>query len=130
MAKISIFGVLSNVQMLIHTRLFGQFVGKDLAGNKYYRGKPRKGTKRERRWVIYTGAPEASLVPPEWHGWLHHQTDKVPPRDQSRHRKSWQLPHQPNMTGTDGAYLPPGHTLKGGKRDAATGDYVPWQPPK
>lgn len=129
MAKVSIFGVLSNLQMLLHTKLRGQFVGKDQLGNKYYRGKARKGTKRERRWVIYTAQAEASNVPPEWHGWLHHQTDRVPPIDSSRHRKSWQLPHQSNMTGTEGAYLPPGHALKGGRRHAATGDYEPWQPP-
>jgi NADH:ubiquinone oxidoreductase subunit len=79
--------------------------------------------------VIYKNEIEASLVPPEWHGWLHHQTDVVPPRD-SRHRKDWQKPHQSNVTGTDVAYLPPGHTLKGGKRDAATGDYTAWQPPQ
>ncbi len=130
MAKISIFGVISNVQMLFHTMLRGSFVGKDTLGNKYYRGKPRKGTKRERRWVMFAGAPEASTVPPEWHGWLHHQTDKVPPLNGSHHRKPWQLPHQPNQTGTAGAYLPPGHTLKGGARDGATGDYTAWQPPR
>ena len=28
-----------------------------------------------RRWVMYAGAPEASLVPPEWHAWLHYTTD-------------------------------------------------------
>lgn len=130
MAKLSIFSALSNMQMILHTTLHGQFVGKDADGNKYYRGKPRKGTKRERRWVMYTGKAEASLVPPEWHGWLHHQTDKIPPMEGSRHRKDWQLPHQPNLTGTEEAYLPPGHALKGGKRAAATGDYTAWQPPE
>lgn len=130
MAKLSIFGVLSNVQMLVHTLLHGSFVGKDSLGNKYYRGKARRGTKRERRWVMYVGVAEASLIPPEWHGWIHHQTDKVPPLDGSKYRKPWQLPHKANMTGTSGAYLPPGHTLKGGNRDAATGDYTAWQPPQ
>lgn len=129
MAKLSIFSVLSNVQMLLHTKLCGQFVGKDHLNNKYYKGKPRKGTLRERRWVMYTGKPEASLVPPEWHGWLHHQTDRVPPPS-NRLRKPWQQPHLPNQTGTDARYLPPGHTLKGGQRDEATGDYAAWQPPQ
>lgn len=129
MAKISVFSALTNVQMLLHTLLKGSHVGTDAEGNKYYRGRPRKGTARERRWVIYNGAPEASRVPPEWHGWLHHQTD-VLPQDGGRHRKPWQKPHQPNMTGTENAYLPPGHALRGGQRDAATGDYSAWQPPQ
>ena len=115
--------------MLLHTTFCGKAAGQDHLGNRYYRGKPRFKGGRERRWVIYKNEIEASLVPPEWHGWLHHQTDVVPPRD-SRHRKDWQKPHQPNVTGTDAAYLPPGHTLKGGKRDAATGDYTAWQPPQ
>ncbi|MEZ0226619.1 MAG: NADH:ubiquinone oxidoreductase subunit NDUFA12 [Alphaproteobacteria bacterium] len=129
MAKISIFGVLTNIQMLIHTALHGKSVGEDSLGNKYYSGKPRRGTKRQRRWVIYKGDPEASMVPPEWHGWLHHQTNAVPEAS-SRHRQAWQMPPQPNLTGTGAAYLPPGHTLRGGKRDAATGDYTAWQPPQ
>ncbi|MBI1216163.1 MAG: NADH:ubiquinone oxidoreductase subunit NDUFA12 [Alphaproteobacteria bacterium] len=129
MAKLSIFSALSNVQMILHTALHGKSVGTDSLGNKYYRAKPRKGTKRERRWVMYKDKAEASLVPPEWHGWLHHQTDAVPASD-SKYRKDWQLPPQANQTGTTGAYLPPGHTLKGGARDAATGDYTAWQPPQ
>jgi NADH:ubiquinone oxidoreductase subunit len=132
MAKVSIFGVISNVQMLIQTLFRGTAVGEDALGNKYYKGSPREGSKRERRWVIYKDEPEASLVPPEWHGWLHHQTDAVPAPagEASKYRKSWQQPPQANLTGTDAAYLPPGHALKGGRRDAATGDYTPWQPPQ
>ena len=126
--NVSIFGVLSNVQMILRTLLKGGYVGTDELGNKYYKGKARKGTTRERRWVMYKDRTEASLVPPEWHGWLHHQTD-VLPQSGSRHRKEWQKPHLPNMTGTSAAYFPPGHTLKGGKRDAATGDYQAWTPP-
>lgn len=129
MAKVSIFGVLSNVQILLRTFLRGKAAGQDAFGNRYYRGKPRSGTTIERRWVIYKGAPEASTIPPEWHGWLHYQTNVVPSAE-SAHRQVWQKPHLPNQTGTDGAYLPPGHTLKGGKRDHATGDYVAWQPPQ
>jgi NADH:ubiquinone oxidoreductase subunit len=129
MAKISIFGVITNIQMLLQTALRGKFVGQDDSGNKYYRAAPRRGSNRERRWVIFRGAPEATLVPPEWHGWLHHQV-AAPPAESSRYRKPWQKPPQPNLTGTDSAYLPPGHTLKGGRRDGATADYIPWQPPQ
>lgn len=103
-------------------------VGSDALGNAYYRAKPRKGYKLDRRWVIYKGDPEASMVPPEWHGWLHHQTDLVPDSNAPSFRRVWQKPHQPNMTGTALAYRPPGHVLSGGKRDAASGDYEAWKP--
>ena len=82
---------------------------------------------KEKRWVIYKGAVEASSVPPEWHAWLHHLTD-APPSEQPLHRHAWQKPHQPNLTGTAQAYRPPGHPLAGGKRSPASGDYQPWRP--
>ncbi len=103
-------------------------VGIDATGNKYYRCKARKGYKHERRWVIYNGAPEASKVPPEWHGWLHHQSDTVPSEEGKSYRRVWQKPHEPNLTGTNHAYRPPGHVLNGGKRAKATGDYEAWKP--
>lgn len=128
-ANISIFSVLSNIQILLHTALHGKAVGTDDFGNRYYRGRPRQGRQQERRWVLYKGKPEASAVPPEWHGWLHYQTDAVPAARNAR-RQEWQKPHLPNQTGTAAAYLPPGHTLKGGQRESATGDYVAWRPPQ
>lgn len=127
MAKLSIFGVMTNIQILLHTLLRGKKVGTDGFGNKYYRGKARRGQARERRWVIYPKDAQASNVPAEWHGWLHHQTDRLP-EGVSPYAKSWQKPHLPNQSGTVNAYLPPGK--KNGKRDAATADYVAWQPPQ
>ena len=103
-------------------------VGADPSGNKYFAARPRPGYKRERRWVIYNGAPEASKVPPEWHGWLHHQTDTVPDNKALSYRRTWQKPHVQNMTGMTGVWRPPGHLLSGGQRDAATGDYEAWTP--
>ena len=108
----------------------GERVGADPYGNIYYRAKPRSGYKRDRRWVMYKDVPEASNVPPEWHGWLHHQTDEFPQDDAESFRRPWQKPHKPNLTGTNGAYRPPGHVLEGGTRAAATGDYEAWQPPE
>lgn len=101
--------------------------GTDVLGNKYYEAPARKGYKHTRRWVIYKGAPEASSIPAEWHGWLHHQTQEVP-NDKKSYRRKWQEPHQQNMTGTNQAYRPPGHILEGGKRSKATGDYEAWVP--
>jgi NADH:ubiquinone oxidoreductase subunit len=43
-------------------------------------------------------------------------------------QRAWQKPHEPNLTGTDLAYRPPGHVLKGGARAPASGDYEPWVP--
>lgn len=105
-----------------------KLAGVDPFGNKYYRASPRKGYKRERRWVIYKGAPEASAIPPEWHGWIHHQSNVVPDDSQKSFRRPWQKPHKPNMTGTDQAYRPPGHLLKGGQRAASDSDYQAWSP--
>lgn len=116
----------------LFTWLWGEEVGRDGAGNRYYRH--RKGgttmacsLQKERRWVIYNGEDEASRVPSEWHGWLHHTVDVVPSAE-NRRKYPWMREHAPNLTGTDRAYRPPGHTLCGGKRDRATGDYDPWMP--
>ena len=109
------------------TLLHGRLVGTDPFGNRYYeeRRVPKLG--RRRRWVIYDGEDEASRVPPEWHAWLHYTVADVPDNAGRPHRP-WQKPHIPNLTGTSAAYRPPGHTLQGGKRDRATGDYEPWTP--
>lgn len=129
MGLFSFLGVMSPVHIGWVTLISGgKSVGADSSGNKYYRAKPRSGYKRERRWVVYKGNPEASTVPPEWHGWLHHQTDIVPAEAETSYRRPWQKPHQANMTGTQQAYRPPGHILSGGKRDKATGDYEAWTP--
>ena len=112
----------------LYTWLHGELVGTDQFGNRYYRGRSRLLSRPERRWVLYAadGEPEASRVPPEWHRWLH-GTQKEPAQG-APVRRPWQKEHQPNPTGTPAAYLPPGHTLKGGRRAAATGDYEPWTP--
>ncbi len=125
----SILGVLSPVHIGLVTFFSrAKKIGVDPSGNKYYQTKPRSGYKHNRRWVIYKGTPEATKVPPEWHGWLHHQTDIIPDTNEASFRRVWQKPHKPNLTGTDQAYRPPGHILSGGKREKATGDYEAWVP--
>lgn len=109
---------------------FGELVGQDDGGNRYYRttgGKIDPTLGFERRWVIYNGYAEASRIPPEWHGWMHHTVD-VPPTDESYTPREWQKPHQPNLTGTPAAYRPSGSTLASGRRPKATGDYQAWTP--
>lgn len=109
---------------------FGELVGEDEQGNRYYRtrgGKIDPTLHFERRWVIYNGYAEASRVPADWHGWLHHVVD-VPPTQQNYKPREWEKPHVPNMTGTPRAYRPSGSTLASGRRPKATGDYQPWTP--
>ncbi len=129
MGFFSFLGVMSPAHISLFTALSrGKKIGTDQDGNVYYEAKARKGYHRTRRWVMYKGAPEATKVPPEWHGWLHHQTNAVPSEDAPSLRRPWQKPHIPNMTGTTAAYRPPGHILSGGKREKATGDYEAWRP--
>src|SRR5262252_5282472 len=84
------------------TWLYGEFVGEDEFGNRYYRtrnGKIDPALGFDRRWVIYKGLAEASLVPPSWHGWLHHIVD-TPPTLEAAKTYRWEKPHEPNLTGT------------------------------
>ena len=104
------------------TWLTGALVGTDDHGNRYYRSK-----KGARRWVVYSGLVEASRVPAEWHGWLHH-TFADPPTSAPFKIKPWEKEHRPNLTGTAGAYRPDGSLLAGGVRPRATGDYQAWKP--
>ncbi len=106
----------------------GALVGTDAEGNRYYRSKRVRPGQREKRWVVFNGGEsEATRVPPEWHGWLHHMF-KDPPAPDNPLRRPWQKPHNPNLTGTAEAYLPRGHVLRGGARPPATGDYEAWTP--
>ena len=116
-----------DVGTLLYTWLNGRLVGADAFGNRYYEHKSRiRPDGRRKRWVLYSGMAEASKVPPDWHGWLHHIDDE--PGGGGEPRFEWQKDHLPNLTGTPYAYRPPGHALRGGRRDRATGDYEPWTP--
>lgn len=104
----------------IHTWLKGVKVGEDAAGNTFYHSRNGK-----RRWVIYNGEAEASKVSPEWHGWLHHTWDE-PPTEAPLERKSWEKPHQENLTGTANAYAPSGSIRQ--TRPSEHRDYEAWTP--
>ena len=119
----------SSVSIRLSALLSGTRVGEDEFGNIYYTAKPKRGLTRQRRWVIYKGEAEASSIPPEWHGWMHHQSDVIPSNENPL-RRNWQKPYVPNMTGTDQSYVPPGHVKRGAQRDKATGDYQAWTPPQ
>ena len=82
------------------TLIFGNLVGKDQNGNKYYQNK--NDTKR---WVIYNGTVDASSIPPEWHSWLH-KIIKTTPDQVKFNNFNWQKEHKKNLTGTNQAYVP------------------------
>ncbi len=107
---------------LITTWWSGSPVGEDQYGNRYYQTKDGK-----RRWVVYAGTVEASRVPPDWHGWLHHTFEHTPAEEPFR-TKPWEQEYRPNLTGTSEAYRPSGSLWNDGKRPAATGDYEAWRP--
>lgn len=110
----------------IKTKLHGNLVGYDEWGNKYYESKdsPRFFGRKD-RWALYKGSAEASKVPGQWFNWLHYQSNHIP--NKSAHLP-WEKAHKPNLTGTDGAYYPPGSLLASNTRDKATGDYERWSP--
>jgi NADH:ubiquinone oxidoreductase subunit len=115
----------ATVGTLLWSRRNGRSIGSDALGNQYFETKQGDG-RPSRRWVIYAGANDASRVPPEWHGWLHHTTDLVP--EALPPARAWEKEPLPNQTGTGKAYLPAGALERGGNRAAATGDYEAWSP--
>ena len=107
----------------------GVFIGKDDYGNSYYEARDNSDSydQRKRRWVIYTGYAEASKVPAEWHGWLHH-TFEEPPTVEPMLRRAWEKDHLPNLSGTVEAWRPKGSISRDGERPHAVGDYQAWRP--
>jgi len=117
----------ATIGTLLNSWRTGQLVGNDAQGNRYYRARKTPAGSRERRWVIYEGANDASRVPPEWHGWLHGSFDDVPESNLPPAR-IWEVDYTPNATGTSAAYRPQGALERGGRRAPATGDYDAWTP--
>ena len=108
----------------LNTQLFtwrrGVKVGEDDAGNMFYETKDRV-----KRWVIFNGEAEASRVSPDWHGWLHHTWDEPPTQTPLAH-KTWEKPHQANLTGTVMAHAPAGSLRN--TTPQSTSDYEAWVP--
>ena len=106
--------------------LFGRKVGTDRFGNLYFESRAKQPIyNRTRRWAIFTKGNDPTVVPPEWHSWLHHTT--AAPLPETR-LYPWQQEHQPNLTGTAHAYRPAGHDYVGGTRRVTGGDYEAWTP--
>ena len=84
----------------LQTLFYGNMVGKDQYGNKYYQNR-----NASKRWVIYNGTVDASSIPPEWHSWLHKIINTLPTQVKFNNFK-WQKNHKKNLTGTKNAYVP------------------------
>ena len=114
LAKIFTWWNGATIGTALYTSRKGTKVGEDHQGNIYYEG----GTDPNgltRRWVIYNGNNDASRVPAEWHGWLHHTIDGTPESCLPPPR-IWERDSTPNATGTPHAYRPSGALEKGGQR--------------
>ena len=108
----------------LNTQIFtarkGVKVGEDNEGNVFYRT-----ADDSKRWVIFNGEAEASRVDPDWHGWLHRTWDE-PPTDKPLAHKTWEKPHQENLTGTALAYTPAGSLRRA--EPVERKDYEAWSP--
>ena len=78
-----------------------------------------------KRWIIFSGEIESSLIPSHWHAWLH-KTISTPPINY-QHKYKWQKDHLPNMTGTSKAYYPNSHLLSDSKKNIIE-EYETWKP--
>ncbi|MEX2519385.1 MAG: NADH:ubiquinone oxidoreductase subunit NDUFA12 [Paracoccaceae bacterium] len=112
----------STIGTRLFTSRFGEKVGEDEAGNVFY-----QSAGGARRWVIYNGVAEASRVPPDWHGWMHHTWDE-PPTSAPLPRKAWEKGHLANATGSPAAYAPHGSLRNPDPRPRVGGDYEAWSP--
>ncbi|EKX41318.1 hypothetical protein GUITHDRAFT_112529 [Guillardia theta CCMP2712] len=101
----------------------GTLVGTDKFGNRYYEN--REDQYLRDRWVVYNTEKihmdyDPALVPPEWHGWLHHITDTTPDEIKRKHGDAKFLTEkqysEEKQTGRDVNYKNPGHLLGGRAR--------------
>ncbi|KAM4711738.1 NADH dehydrogenase [ubiquinone] 1 alpha subcomplex subunit 12 [Anableps anableps] len=92
----------------------GTLIGVDKYGNKYYEDKKHYFFGRH-RWVIYTlemngkrtfWEVDSSMVPAEWHRWLHCMTDDPPTTHPPEPKKFLAEIHQFNVSGTSQQYVP------------------------
>ena len=93
----------------IYTLFTGKLVGTDEFGNKYYSNAKKK------RWVIYNNRVESTMIPPEWHLWIHFLKNKKPSDNPIKF--NWQKKYEENLTGTTKAYKPDGSLNSDSKKD-------------
>eukprot|EP00897_Mesotaenium_endlicherianum_P008819 jgi/Mesen1/7966/ME000422S07124 len=103
-------------------------VGIDTFGNKYYERLHDVQYGRH-RWVEFKDSHnyDASTVPPEWHGWLHHINDYTP-EQLIKFRPAYLQEHKRNPTGEgdEKIYHAKGHALNPNQREWKK--FEPWTP--
>jgi len=78
------YGVVGTFKKLYKMRTikFGTLIGTDQFGNRYFEN-TKDYPYGQHRWVEYSGEKsfyevDASVIPAEWHGWIHHVTADPP----------------------------------------------------
>ncbi|OIW11140.1 hypothetical protein TanjilG_22947 [Lupinus angustifolius] len=114
-------------QTKIHN-IGARLVGVDKFGNKYYE-KLENIQHGRHRWVEYAEKSRynASQVPAEWHGWLHHITDHTGDELLLLKPKRYGAEHKENLSGEGDQYIyhSKGHALNPGQRNWTR--YQPWE---
>ena len=84
------------------TRLQGELVGEDDAGNRYYRSTSAQDWRAERRWVVYAGDDQVRRQsgPARLAGLAEPPARRSPPSEEPLPTKRWEKEHQPNLSGT------------------------------
>lgn len=95
--------------------LGSRYIGHDQFGNKYYEYEREGWSLGYGRLVIPRKLwnDDSSTVPPDWHAWLHYNSEK-PPTEITTPQPTYKLAHQPaslSKYGWRGSYQPPGHFL-------------------
>jgi len=119
---------LRRLRMQNHDRK-GNLVGQDQFGNMYYEDESQMIG--QDRWVVYADRSkfDGSMVPSEWHGWLHHTNDRPPsqiPIEEPSYKKEHEF-NFPSTFGTGANYVPPGFLLKD-SGVKTTVHYQSWHP--
>ena len=102
------------------TYKWGKLVGEDKYGNKYYQNDYYFVGRN--RWVVYNDKVfldyDASMIPAEWHNWMHYICDD-PPTENPRVQHKWMIDHRENLSGSNMCYIPYSTTKT---------KIEPWQP--
>lgn len=100
-------GVITQIYMIGDLK-FGALKGQDYFGNKYYQDDTAPFG--QHRWVEYADIHnfDASMIQPDWHGWMHHMYDEVPGEEKPfEYRPTDTSTHAPYNTHVGLSVLPP-----------------------
>lgn len=108
-------------------------VGRDGFGNSYFENVDAQSNRN--RWVVFAGSAHhygnqnPTVVPPEWHGWLHYTTDENPVNSPDGFKAPlYHLEAKAHPSFTGPKYQPKG--AWGTPRQRQWRKYEPWTPPR